>query len=220
MNNDSKGENVDSDPHAELSVGMNTDVVLNHSYDGIEEYDNPLPGWWKWLFVVTILFSFPYALYYHGTAEGRTLDDRYASAAAANARLQFAEIGELAGDETTLVKYANDPKWLRIGATVFKTNCVSCHGANGGGLVGPNLTDDHYKNVKTIADIYTVIEKGAAAGAMPAWQNRLEKNEQVLVSAYVASIRGSDPGGSPRGPEGREIPPWPEYVPAEESESE
>jgi hypothetical protein len=69
------------------------------------------------------------------------------------------------------------------------------------------LTDDHYKNVKQLIDIASVIEKGAANGSMPAWQNRLIPNEIVLVSSYVANMRGKNLTGRP--PEGEVIPPWP-----------
>ncbi len=93
--------------------------------------------------------------------------------------------------------------------TVYKTNCISCHGRDGEGKVGPNLTDDFYKNVSKIEDIARVINKGAGNGAMPAWATRIHPNEVVLVSAYVASLRGSTPAGEAKGPEGNQIPAWP-----------
>ena len=86
---------------------------------------------------------------------------------------------------------------------------------DGGGLVGPNLCDEEYKNVKDIADILTVLQNGASAGAMPAWKNRLSTNELVLAASYVASLRGTNPP-EPKAPEGRVIPPWPEAPPEEE----
>ncbi len=195
------------------------------SNDGILVDDNPIPSAWKWMFLATMLFSFPYWAFYHFGAEGRTLADLHGASVANNARLQFAEIGELNGDEQTLVKFLAEPSWLRVGQSVFKTNCVSCHGPTGGGMVGPNLTDEAFKNVKSITDIYTIVNNGAAAGAMPAWKSKLQQNERVLVAAYVASLRGSDPGSSSKGPEGREISPWPAYIaepaePATSSESE
>lgn len=200
-------------------AGEADDQLTGHSYDGIQEYDNPLPGWWKWLFVASILFCFPYFAYYHSGNESRSLEARYSAASAANARLQFAEIGELEGDEATLVRYLDDSTWVRVGQSVYKANCTSCHGADGGGLVGPNLRDEAYKNVRSIEDIYEIVNNGAAAGAMPAWKNRLEQNERVLVAVYVASLRGTDEGGG-KAAEGRPIPPWPENVETEGSESE
>ncbi|MGI9472984.1 MAG: cbb3-type cytochrome c oxidase N-terminal domain-containing protein [Rubripirellula sp.] len=201
---------------SELPEGAPDDPLTGHDYDGIQEYDNPLPGWWKWLFIASILFTPPYFWFYHNGAEGRTLSDRYDRELAANLKLQFAEIGELTADRETVVKYLYEDSWLRIGKAVFKSNCVSCHGREGVGLVGPNLRDDHYKNVKDIADILKVLENGANAGAMPAWKNRLSTNEIVLVSSYVASLRGSEDGnGKP--PEGNEISPWP-AAPVEDEE--
>lgn len=194
----------------ETVAGDANDELTGHHYDGIQEYDNPLPGWWKWLFVATILFAFPYFAYYHSGAAGRTLSDRYASAAARNARLLMAEIGELDGDAATLAKFANDETGIRVGESVYKSNCQTCHGIEGQGLVGPNLQDDFYKHIRTIDDIYDVVTKGAAAGAMPAWQTRLDQNERVLVSAYVAHLRGT--GDGTKGPEGQRIEPWPEPV--------
>ena len=92
---------------------------------------------------------------------------------------------------------------------VYKTNCVSCHGADGTGLVGPNLTDEYWKNVRKVEDIAKVISEGAANGAMPAWQNRLShQNQIVLTAAYVASLRDSPKTGKPPVAEAKVIPPW------------
>jgi cytochrome c oxidase cbb3-type subunit 3 len=202
-----------ADTMVDLFAGGATYELTSHDYDGIQEYDNPLPGWWKWLFVATVLFSFPYFAFFHFGAEGRTLADMHSSAVAANARLQFKDIGELAGDEQTILKYMQDQPMVRYGQSVYRANCVSCHGLTGGGIVGPNLTDNEYKGIKTVADLYRVITNGAAAGAMPAWQNRLQQNDRVLAAVYVATLRGTDPGGTAKPPEGKTIAPWPEYVP-------
>lgn len=194
---------VDGDPIDELT---------GHQYDGIQEFDNPLPGWWKWLFVASIVASPPYWIYYHSGTPGRTVIERYEVALADNARLQFAEVGELGGDRATIVKYMNETGWLTFGKSIYQTNCISCHKADGSGLVGPNLTDQYYKNVMHIEDIFTVVVNGAGGAAMPSWKNRLSQNEMVLVSAYVASLRGAAVGGSTRLPEGNLIPPWPTLV--------
>ncbi len=198
-----------TDAPSNLAVAENE--LTGHSYDGIQEFDNPLPGWWKWMFIASIMVCPPYWFYYHLGAQGRSVTDQYEVASANNARLQFAEIGELNGDQPTLVKYMNDKTWVGVGKSVFQTNCISCHKSDGSGLVGPNLTDEHYKNVKQIEDIYTVIAKGAGGAAMPSWKNRLSQNEIVLSAAYVASLRGTHVE-STRPPEGILIPPWPTIV--------
>ena len=188
----------------------------DHAYDGIEEYDNPLPGWWKWLFIASIFFSPFYWVYYHSGTEGRSVQDSYSVALAENTRLQFKEIGTLSVDEPTINRFRVKDNWVKVGASVFQTNCVSCHGREGEGKVGPNLTDGAYKNVATLGDIGKVINNGAGNGAMPKWSNRLSVNEIVMVSAYVASLRDTNVEGG-KDAEGRVIPPWPE--PPEEDEA-
>ena len=179
-----------------------------HSYDGIQEYDNPLPGWWKWLFVGTFVFSIVYWMYFHTGAETqRSVYTAYDEAVAANLKQQFSELGELKPDNATLMKYVDDKRWLKVGESVYKQHCVSCHGPDAGGLVGPNLCDVYWKNVKVIDDIAKILENGAGNGAMPAWKTRLHPNELVLVACYIASIRGSTPAKA-RAPEGNEIGPW------------
>jgi cytochrome c oxidase cbb3-type subunit III len=179
-----------------------------HSYDGIQEYDNPLPGWWKWLFVGTFVFSIFYWMYFHTGAETqRSVYTAYDEAVAANLKQQFSELGELKPDNATLMKYVDDKRWLKVGESVYKQHCVSCHGPDAGGLVGPNLCDVYWKNVKVIDDIAKILENGAGNGAMPAWKTRLHPNELVLVACYIASLRGSTPAKA-RAPEGNEIGPW------------
>jgi cytochrome c oxidase cbb3-type subunit 3 len=194
----------------------------DHSYDGIEEYDNPLPSWWKWMFALSIAYAPFYWMYYHGGASGRSVEDQYAVAFAANTRLQFAEIGDLQPDANTITKFMAKPSWVKVGQSVFKANCISCHGREAEGKIGPNLTDDSYKNVTKIEDIARVVSDGAGAGAMPKWSNRLHTNEVVLVSAYVASLRGTNVKGG-RAAEGKKIAAWPEPPPEsadEETEAE
>jgi len=195
---------------------MENNELTDHAYDGIQEYDNPLPGWWKWMFVGSIVFSVFYVMYFHIGAPGRSVIDGYETALAANTRLQFGEIGDLEPTAETLSIYAlrEDKKnWLRVGETVYKANCVSCHGRNAEGKVGPNLADNYFKNIRKIEDIAKVINNGAGNGAMPAWSERMHKNEIVLVSAYIASLRGTEPASGAKGPEGSEIAPWPEPPP-------
>lgn len=192
------------------------DPRTGHSYDGIEEYDNPMPGWWKAIFLGTVVFSVFYYIYFNPMMENRSIYAEYEQDVAENVRLQFAGIGELSPTPETVLKYTYDDRWLKVGKSVYKTHCVSCHGTDGGGKIGPNLCDDNYKNVNEIGDILTVVQNGAAFGAMPAWKTKLEVNEMVLVSSYVASLRGTKPA-SGKSPEGKAIPPWPgpEAVPAD-----
>lgn len=184
------------------------DHLMDHEYDGIQEFDNPTPGWWYMIFWACVFFSIFYYVFFTFSPASWTNADWYNSTVAANLRLQFAEIGTLTPDEPTLLKYMNDEKWLTVGKTVYVTQCQSCHAAEGKGLVGPAFTDNYYKNVKTITDIAKVVAEGANNGAMPPWGKRLHPNELVLVSSYVASLRAKqEPGMRIDGDV--EIPPWP-----------
>jgi len=184
------------------------DVVRDHEYDGIKEYDNPTPGWWNFIFFASFVFSIWYFLYHHASTISTSVAQEFETDVSDDLRKRFSTIGDLKPDEPTLLKYMVNAEWRAVGASVFKSNCVSCHGPEAAGQVGPNLTDDSWKNVQKIADIPQVILNGAAAGAMPAWKTRLHPNEVVLVAAYVASLRGQNLPG-PRGPEGSVIAPWP-----------
>lgn len=187
-------------------------VVTDHVYDGIQEYDNPLPGWWTLLFYLTILFSMGYIFINLAQPGWVETELEYEAAKQREIQKQFAEIGELEPDAPTILSFITDEeqlKWLSVGKSVFLTNCASCHGRDGSGVSAPNMTDEHFLHVKGLADIPKVVMEGANGGAMPAWGNRLGKNEIVLVSAYVASLRGLElPSAGGRAAEGDVIEPW------------
>jgi len=191
------------------SESQETDRLTGHCYDDIEEYDNPMPGWWTWLFVATIFFAAFY-FFLATLSDGQmSAQASYDHAVAEDLKRQMAG-GALKADATTVLQLSKDADTLKVGQSIFAANCVACHNRDGSGLIGPNLTDDYYINVRTIADIPDVVTKGRNNGAMPTWANRLNPNEIVQVSAYVASLRGQNKP-SVRPPEGKIIPPWSEH---------
>ena len=193
--------------------------LTSHNYDGIQEYDNPTPAWWTWVFLVSVFFAGCYLFMMLIAAGDLSPEAEYERAAVANLKKKFGEIGNLEADAQTILQYMNEPEWLQLGANVFKANCVTCHGLSAEGNSGPNLTDDTYLHVKSIEDIATVINHGANAGAMPAWGNRLHPNELVLVSSYIATLRGTNAaGGKPA--EGDVPAPWPTDSPGNETPAE
>lgn len=185
-------------------------------FDGIQQQPGVIPRWWKNVFVACLVFSPFYWVVYNTGAPGRSMAESYDQALAANTIKKFATIGELKPDEATILQFTQKENWLKVGKVVFKSNCASCHGRNGEGLVGPNLTDENFKNIRTVEDIGTVILKGANNNAMPAWEGKLHPNEIVLLAAFVASIRGTNVDGG-KAAEGAEIAPWPP-VPEEVAE--
>jgi cytochrome c oxidase cbb3-type subunit 3 len=192
-----------------MSTVPNEDNLTSHNYDGIQEYDNPTPGWWTWLFIATIVFSAIYIPVMFLTMGLLSPQAFYERDYTESLRLSYGEIKDPSPTPATLMMLAQDEKWKKVGASLYSANCVSCHGADGSGISGPNLTDDHYINVKTVADIADVIKVGRKNGAMPAWENRLQPVEITLASAYVASLRGKNlPSIGGRPAEGEVIPPF------------
>jgi cytochrome c oxidase cbb3-type subunit III len=188
---------------------MPQDQLLDHQYDGIQEYDNPCPGWWHAIFWTTVLFSVVYFLFFHVGNNGWTPADTWNSAQAEEMRTRFADMGKLENNVATILKYKDDTKWMNYANSVFLTNCQSCHGPDGAGVIGPNLTDDYYRNITKITDIATVIENGAAGGQMPSWRGKLQPNEIILMASYAAGLRGKNLQGKPVEPDkDKRIPEW------------
>lgn len=194
--------------------------ILDHEYDGIREYDNPLPGWWTWLFVLTFVFSVLYWMYYH-IGVGATVEDKHEAAVARHSELMLAQLGITeANNEALLGLLSGEDNRALVEsmATVFKGNCAQCHRDDGGGNIGPNLTDDYWKNVEAPIDVFSALTDGVAGTAMTAWGDRMSEPQRILLSAYVMSLRGSNPP-SPKEGEGRVIPAWEEAVDADAEET-
>lgn len=181
------------------------DRLFDHEYDGIREYDNPLPGWWMLLYALTILFCVPYVMYYH-VGIGPSIYDNLAAEREAYANQLLATYGDLSPDRETLLQYMDDQVAMTGMAGLFRGRCAQCHLADGSGSVGPNLTDDSWINVKEITDIPRVVTQGVPTKGMPAWGDRLTETQVVLLSSYVAGLRRHAVPG--KEPQGNPIPPW------------
>lgn len=190
---------------AETTPAASTDQLTDHAYDGIQEYDNPMPAWWKWLFVATIVYSVVYygiTLAYDGrmSAHWDFKNDRAEEIARQNSRV-------LGTDGVSLLALMNDEPSRSGGAAVFATQCAVCHNRDGSGMVGPNLTDEVYLNVRTIEEIPKFIRAGSKTLTMPPFTpDRLSNNDLAMVSAYVATLRGQNKPG--KAAEGVPISPW------------
>ncbi|MDB9999453.1 cytochrome-c oxidase, cbb3-type subunit III [Porticoccaceae bacterium] len=166
-----------------------------HVYDGIEEYDNPLPAWWFWKFIATAVFSLIYLLLYPGLGNypgllGWTstnqLEERVASA---NAKLdgQYSAYAK-----RTIDDLAGDPSALRMGRRLFNNNCSICHGVGGTGANGfPNLADADWLYGSTPEAIKHSIAFGRQA-AMPAWGSILGEPGVVDMGEHLLSLSGAD----------------------------
>jgi cytochrome c oxidase cbb3-type subunit 3 len=189
--------------------------ILDHDCDGIREYDNPMPFWWSAIFWVTILFSLPYFVFYHLGGVGTSLSEDYETEVGAFYEVQAAKLGNLKPDEATILALSTDRQRLMAGQNMFKANCATCHAPDGGGKTGPILTDDFYINVRKPEDIFTVLRDGVEAKGMPKWGKRFSEPQLVLLSAYVAGLRGTSPA-SPLMSQGDRLGPWTAVVPEQQ----
>ncbi|MEZ5976132.1 MAG: cbb3-type cytochrome c oxidase N-terminal domain-containing protein [Planctomycetota bacterium] len=182
------------------------DPILDHEYDGIREYDNPLPGWWKLLFWGTIFFCVPYTIYFH-FMEGNSIHEKFAADWDANAPETFKL--KLKADSASIAELMNDDAKLSLVKEKFKTVCGACHTPAGTGIqgLGPNLTDHFWRNVTELSDIHRVLVNGVPGTAMVSQKGNLNTNELILMAAYVGSLSRNPQEGLP--PDGKEIPTWP-----------
>ncbi|MBL7662389.1 c-type cytochrome [bacterium] len=179
------------------------DKLLDSNYDGIEEFDNDLPRWWLYLFYFTMLWSVAYVAWYH-LLPGNTTADQLQSAMreleqvqAKNAATQQA--GSL--DENGLVKLAGSEQTKAKGKEIYALRCAACHGQNGEGLVGPNLTDPYWIHGGKLTEIRNVIETGVLDKGMLAWKGVLPNSDIDLIAAYVWTLQGTNPA-NPKAPQG------------------
>lgn len=166
-----------------------------HVYDGIEEYDNPLPAWWFWAFLGTVGFGIVYLTLFPGLGNfpgllGWTQESRWeAKVAEAEEALNetFAEYAAVPVEDL-----AGDPAALRMGRRLFNNNCSVCHGVGGTGANGfPNLTDSAWLYGGTPQAISTSITSGRN-GIMPPWGQVLGEQGVNEVTQYVLSLSGAE----------------------------
>jgi cytochrome c oxidase cbb3-type subunit 3 len=179
-----------------------------HAYDGIEEADNRLPNWWLMTFYLAIAFAAAYWFVFHmfELAPGPR-------AAYVEAQLAALDKGGPVTDEE-IATLATDPNMVSAGSKVFARTCVSCHGDDGSGKIGPNLTDDHWLHGGSPSAIHTTIARGVDGKGMQAWQPQLGGGPVKQVAAYVVSLRGRNLPG--KAPEGERWSPAPAAAPAPE----
>lgn len=178
------------------------DLIIEHDYDGIQELDNPIPGWFMYLFYITIIFAVGYILIYHVLGIGQLQYDEYKTemAQADIAKKEYLSKAANRVDENT-VKLVTDPAVLASGQAIFKQSCVPCHGDHAQGVVGPNLTDDYWLHGGKISDVFKTIKYGVQAKGMPTWEKQLSPKQISDVANYVKSLHGSNPA-KPKEPQG------------------
>ncbi|MFD1063986.1 cbb3-type cytochrome c oxidase N-terminal domain-containing protein [Winogradskyella litorisediminis] len=178
------------------------EIILDHNYDGIKELDNDLPPWWKYSFYATILFAIIYLIRFEVFNDYDQAEEY--EAAVAQAQIEIEEWKKTAKDlvDINTVTLLSDASDLNAGKNIFVTNCVACHKADGGGGIGPNLTDDNWILGGGIKNVFKTISEGGRDGkGMIAWKTNLKPSEMAQVASYVLSLHGTTPA-EPKAPEG------------------
>lgn len=180
----------------ELDTLTNDRLLKDHEYDGIRELDNQLPPWWKWLFVITIVFSIIYLIrlwVFHADdlVQRKEFDKEMASVKTQPKSTEVFEI-KLLDDATSLAN--GKETWGKI--------CAVCHLADGGGLVGPNMTDNYWIHGNTVEDLFNVTTTGVIEKGMISYKDQLSQRQRLEVVSYILTeIHGSTPA-TPKAPEG------------------
>ncbi|HEX7653631.1 MAG TPA: cbb3-type cytochrome c oxidase N-terminal domain-containing protein [Verrucomicrobiae bacterium] len=165
-------------------------LLLDHEYDGIQELDNNLPRWWVWLFYITIIFSAVYMVYYHVARVGDLQAAEYSKEMKAGDAIKVAAMGNFEATMATQ-QPSKDEAVLAAGKATYNKYCAPCHRVDGGGLVGPNLTDDYWIHGSTYADSLKVIWDGVPAKGMVTWKTVLKPSEIEAVASYLYTLRGA-----------------------------
>jgi cytochrome c oxidase cbb3-type subunit 3 len=190
-----------------VDAGAPGERLLDHDYDGIREYDNPLPSWWSLVFGACVVFAFLYLAYYDIAGWGRSPAETYQLALVNWQSTYKAGPGGGGGPSVTeemLAAGAESPDLVGRGAEVFASRCVGCHTADGRGQIGPNLTDLFQIHGTTRMDLYATIQGGAPGTAMIAWSEVMKPTEIIAVATFVSSLRGKNLAG--KEPQGQPVP--------------
>lgn len=184
-----------------IPVEKEADHLLDHNYDGIRELDNALPPWWKYGFIITIVIAFLYLINFHVLGIGKNPTEEYATEMqVAKIKLEEFEAKNKDRIDESSVPMA-DAAGVKQGGEYFAANCIACHGKQGEGGAGPNLTDNYWLHKGSMNDIYQTLKNGYPAKGMAAWANKFNPKEISFIASYVKTLKGNNPPGA-KAPQG------------------
>ena len=176
------------------------DTVMDHEFDGIQEFDNRLPNWWLWLMWGSMVFALLYWVFFHTLGVGVLPVERFEMEMQVAQEAQIARALEAGIDNEFFVMMSQNPDKVDDGREIFVKHCVACHLDQGQGSVGPNLTDGYWIHGCEPMQMLKIINDGIAAKGMPAWMNQLGPTRVNAVLAYILTIKDNDVAG--KAPEG------------------
>ena len=184
------------------AVEEELEIILEHNYDGIRELDNKLPPWWVYGFYATIIFAVVYLVRFEVFNDYNQVEEYEIAVAEANIEIEkWKKTAKNLVDANT-VTLLTETGDLKAGQTIFTTKCVACHKADGGGGIGPNLTDPNWILGGGIKNVFNTISEGGRSGkGMISWKSELKPLEIAQVSSYILSLQGTTPA-NPKDAEG------------------
>jgi cytochrome c oxidase cbb3-type subunit III len=193
----------DNQEHYEIDTLTNDKIIKDHEYDGIRELDNDLPPWWKWLFYITIAIGIIYLVRLwvfraDDLIQAREFEKEMTQATLTHPRQPT----------DFQLSVLRDPVSLSRGRETFVKICQVCHLADGGGLVGPNLTDDYWIHGNSLEDMWKVVEEGVIEKGMIPYRDQLSPVQRLEVISYIIVDLYRTSPAKPKAPEG-EFLEWP-----------
>lgn len=184
------------------SIEKEHDILLDHNYDGIQELDNSLPPWWKYGFYLTILVAFIYLYRFHVSHDGMSQQDEYVAEMQKGEEDKAEYLAKSANnvDENTVTLLTAGID-IANGKETFVKVCAACHLADGGGTVGPNLTDDFWLHGGSVKDIFKSIKYGWQDKGMKSWKDDLSPKQIQELASFIKTLRGTHPA-TPKAPQG------------------
>lgn len=179
------------------ALDQEENLTMEHAYDGILELDNPTPPWFMGLFYSTIAFGIVYLLIFHVFGGGDLQIAEYTREVAIAEVQRAAYIKKVAGsiNENT-VALTTDAKSLESGKALYLQSCVACHGQQGQGGVGPNLTDEYWLHGGSPKAVFHTISEGLPEKGMMSWKKQLNPLQVQQVVSFIHSLKGSKPAGA------------------------
>ena len=180
--------------NAAKSLEEEKDILLDHDYDGIKELDNSLPPWWKYGFYLTIVVGIIYIYRFHVSHDGLSQEEEFEQEMAAGEAAKAAYLASAANnvDENSVIALV-DPAAIAAGKDLFVKNCAACHLADGGGSVGPNLTDEYWIHGGGIKDVFKSIKYGWQEKGMKSWKDDFSPMQIQQLASFVKSLKGTHP---------------------------
>lgn len=177
-----------------VPIEKEEEIVFEHAFDGIRELDNKLPPWWVGMFYITIIIAVGYFFYYEvfeiGDSNIVQYEKEMAQAEAAK-KARLAALGSQIDENN--VKQLTDADVIAEGQAAFISKCAACHQAEGGGGVGPNLTDEYWLHGGSIQDVFKTIKYGVPSKGMIAWESQLTPPQIQNIASFILSLQGTNP---------------------------